>query len=344
MTSVSAKYLKLIQNGLDVNWHESVTEEIKNESIDGFMGMLKKIRIQEKSGLEHRLILKVAPGDPALRIVRPITLVFNREYETYSKILPELANFQAQHKISAPFTAFPQFYGGSTHEGKETILMEDLTFKGFKCHEKYDDGMDFNHMSLMFKEYAKLHAASLALGYKDPDKFKKLTSSIEENIIRKVENEDPKTFKILEQIVIDMGKRVVNGNKNADLAQKKYSEIFPEFWKTFLENSMEQIFVISHGDCHPNNMFFLYKDCAKVNPQKMCLIDWQLSAKETPIHDLSFALFSSASKEALSRCDDLFRIYHKSLSQNLREFECDPEQFKSVRKNGATSDLHFFEV
>ncbi|XP_050295122.1 uncharacterized protein LOC126735213 [Anthonomus grandis grandis] len=328
MTSVSAKYIKFIQTGLDLNEVESATEELENENSGSFLGLIKKICIHEKTGVEHRLVLKIAPRDPAIRVARPIALAFNREYEIYSKILPELENFQTLHKISAPFTGYARFYGGSIQEGDETILMEDLSFKGFKCHNEYD-GMNFKHMSLMFEEYAKLHAASLALGYKDPGKFKELTASLEQNIFQIREAKNPERYNLLRQTVTEMGKRAIKSNKQAERAHKKFTELFPDFWKNYTGNPEKEILVISHGDCHPNNMLFAYKNEVNVDPKKICFIDWQLSSKETPIHDLSFALCGCASKEALSRIDDLFGIYHKTLAQNLREFGCNPEKIFS---------------
>ncbi|XP_030763689.1 uncharacterized protein LOC115888195 isoform X2 [Sitophilus oryzae] len=74
---------------------------------------------------------------------------------------------------------------------------------------------------------------------------------------------------------------------------------------------------IIHGDCWSNNMLFKYNESGELDDVK--LVDFQLTRKTTPIHDLSYFFYSGASKEDFDKLDEYLEIYHESFSQFSQE-------------------------
>lgn len=62
-----------------------------------------------------------------------------------------------------------------------------------------------------------------------------------------------------------------------------------------------------------------------MQPVEMRLLDFQLSRIASPVHDLSYAIYSGASKEMLDELDYYLKVYHDTLSSVLKEFGCIPE-------------------
>lgn len=63
--------------------------------------------------------------------------------------------------------------------------------------------------------------------------------------------------------------------------------------------------------------------------QDVKLIDFQLSRDGTPVHDLSYFFYSSASRADLDRLEDYLKIYHESLAQTLEALDEKVEDFLS---------------
>lgn len=66
----------------------------------------------------------------------------------------------------------------------------------------------------------------------------------------------------------------------------------------------------------------------------MRLIDFQLIRRGTPVYDLSYFFYTGGNKELFDKLDDYLKIYHESLSKNIRELGSDPEElypFKQLK-------------
>lgn len=58
----------------------------------------------------------------------------------------------------------------------------------------------------------------------------------------------------------------------------------------------------------------------------MKLIDFQLIREGSPVFDLSYFFYTGGTKELFNKLNDFLKIYHDSLSKNLRELGSDPEK------------------
>ncbi|KAJ8981814.1 hypothetical protein NQ317_007400 [Molorchus minor] len=69
-----------------------------------------------------------------------------------------------------------------------------------------------------------------------------------------------------------------------------------------------------------------FKDQDSNKPTKLCVIDWQLCSKGSPVQDLAYFLFTCCPKEILTDYRKYLKIYHDCVCQNLKNFNCDPEE------------------
>ncbi|KAG5889700.1 hypothetical protein JTB14_029730 [Gonioctena quinquepunctata] len=101
---------------------------------------------------------------------------------------------------------------------------------------------------------------------------------------------------------------------------RKYVEEGPELYSKIMKYDGRHE-VLLHGDCWSNN--FMFKTDETGNVTDIRLIDFQMIRKGTPVFDLSYCFYSSASEEALGELDFYLKVYHSSLSQLLETFELD---------------------
>ncbi|KAG5895428.1 hypothetical protein JTB14_037587 [Gonioctena quinquepunctata] len=84
--------------------------------------------------------------------------------------------------------------------------------------------------------------------------------------------------------------------------------------------------VILHFDCHNNNFLFDYKEDDRENPLNVSIFDWQMSGLQSPVLDLSYFLYCTASREDLSRLDELLKFYHGHLTSFLKDLGSNVEK------------------
>lgn len=55
-------------------------------------------------------------------------------------------------------------------------------------------------------------------------------------------------------------------------------------------------------------------------------MDWQLARFGSPVLDLSYFLYTSATKETLDDLPKLLELYHNSLKEHLKKFSCSSDE------------------
>lgn len=78
------------------------------------------------------------------------------------------------------------------------------------------------------------------------------------------------------------------------------------------------IYDVSH------QMLFL-QELDQSKPESVLFLDFQISSPASPVLDLSYHLYSTASEKELTHFKELLNIYYSSLSETLKTFNCDPE-------------------
>lgn len=285
---------------------------------DNYLGVLHTITLKSDEKLVY-LILKSAHTDDKWRAVGKSQQAFAREGYIYSTIIPKLLKLQEEKGVSDGFSGFAKFYGSCLEEKKECILMQNLKGYGFDLWDRKKP-MDDQHITLVFKEYARLHASSLAWKKLYPQEFQEYTKHLNFNIFEG--GKEDKT--IFFQNYFQTGFSAVESNDQATKALTRIKENITQLFRKSYTEGQER-FVVIHGDCWCNNMLFSYQDDQKT-PQKVCFIDWQLSKISSPATDLAYFFCVCASKANFHNLTKYLQIYHDQLAKNLKEFGCDPEE------------------
>lgn len=82
------------------------------------------------------------------------------------------------------FNEYPKCYSTITEAPAESLLLEDLSVRGFKIIDRYSEETSADHVYLIMKALAKFHAISFALKDQQPKQFVELASKLKENFIR----------------------------------------------------------------------------------------------------------------------------------------------------------------
>ena len=90
-----------------------------------------------------------------------VHIMFSKEVEVLENLVPEMNSILGAKK-EAPLSTSKCLYA-SLDNGDEIIIMEDLRLKGFRTAEDSDFGLDVDHVELILKGLARIHAASTLL-------------------------------------------------------------------------------------------------------------------------------------------------------------------------------------
>lgn len=83
------------------------------------------------------------------------------------------------------FHEYPEYYTSVDAEPWEAVFLEDLKEGDFVMLNHRTEPLTAEHVKLVMRSLGKFHADSLALKNQQPDKFKALTSKLEDIFVRK---------------------------------------------------------------------------------------------------------------------------------------------------------------
>ena len=186
-----------------------------------------------------------------MELFEPMTAtIFSKEAEFFLNILPR---FQSALKSSGQRELqMPKCYHGSQEALKQLIFLEDLRPRGCKMVDRRV-GLDAAHTTLVLKELARLHAASLLVEKKNPDYHKDTL------LHRGWDNISDEGFDLLDLLGKDCDTAILLLEKIGG-----YSHVIE--WIKNLKGNMKNLFkdeadagkflVVVHGDCWNNNLLF----------------------------------------------------------------------------------------
>lgn len=227
----------------------------------GFLGIINSVTItgdiadseQCESQQKLHLIYKTPPCNEIRRKHLKSALVFGREIDMYTKVLPALMRIQAEKGLSADesFLAFPKLYAHEFDAQNDIyyLIMEDMRSKNFSIWPK-NQTMPLDHVQRILKELGKLHALSFAMQDQRPREFaqfRQYNDVVSELVFRGKAN----------AYMTETIDRVIGA-----LANPKHIEIMQHFRQTYIERidellngeSSKEFAVIGHGDCWNNNI------------------------------------------------------------------------------------------
>lgn len=287
---------------------------------DGYLGEVTFVKVLTGIGREeektYNLVIKSAKKSDEFRRKTPIKECFEREMFMYSKVFPEFRKLQTERAIEKPFTSFAKCYSIFNENQREALILQNLKYLKYDIHDRKTP-QNLDHVLLVFGNYGKFHALSLALKKQKPDLFRQMTQSMTD---------------LLSQFIIQISMvGLMIGDFKAGLellkdedkvTYQKLAHVDEEYIKNTLckvKDPADNLSVILHGDCWNNNMMFAYKDPSKTKPNDMMFLDFQLSSLGSPIYDLSYYLYAVADDRVLQYFDLLMQTYHYSLTSFLNE-------------------------
>ena len=204
-----------------------------------------------QNGEALKLFGKVAIIGEKMRAVMNAENLYSTEQYIYTKIQKVFHELQEKHDIPQKYRfVFPKFYGCTAELGSETILLEDLTIRGFGAYDRLQS-VDWEHAAISVTAMARFHALSFAYKNEYPEDYEEATK----RLMHKYDApEDESSLKVWEKI-IGGALSVVDDETTRDklarlLTTENASEEFAKYKMPL------SVVVLTHGDYRPSNLLF----------------------------------------------------------------------------------------
>ncbi|EDS30841.1 conserved hypothetical protein [Culex quinquefasciatus] len=301
--------------------------EVGSGKGDGFVGEMFRARITE-GARELVVLCKIPPINEARRQQFGSMVIFEREVEAYSKLLPAMYEFQREkgvtEELDVGFFNAPKCYLSYWDGPKEesAILMDDLRLRGYRMWNKMIP-VNYEHARLLMVQLGRLHAVSFAMKDQRPEVFEQFKLP------------DPMTRMMLEgeSGAVFVGMMNMSMDRAIGLLQPEEEKLRQKLLKA--KDSMiddlknltspaqcEPYAILGHGDCWVNNFIYSYKNGV---PTEIVLLDWQICRYVSPALDLLYFIFGCTDGEFRRKhYDEMIRLYHRSLTELLEKLGGDP--------------------
>ncbi|CAG9824034.1 unnamed protein product [Phaedon cochleariae] len=306
------------ENGFKDHQVKAITGSAKG---DNYLGVITSVTIEDGHNKLELVLKSSHVGE--IRNQVPIRKAYQREIFVYEQVFTKFKEIQEEYHISEPFESFAKLYGTCDTESSECLVMEDLRESGYKMWNRKVP-MNPEHISAVLKEYAKLHAVSFAMKEKQPEAFEDLTQSMKKHIFDEYFHDAEKTTQFTDTVMGSIFRTFLDDPVTTE-ALKGFKERLPDVFDEVFKQPAKEV-VIDHGDGWCNNLMFQYENqLDTTSPSTVRIIDWQLSKISSPAMDLVHFFLVHSSKEVLHDYENYLKLYHETLSKNLKEFSCDPE-------------------
>lgn len=201
----------------------------------------------------------------------------------------------------------------------EIVILEDLLETGYKIWSPLNEPLDKNHVKAVLSAYGKFHAFSFAFKHKYPEKFASIGYKFE-------------WFQTNYERLINNGFYKGLTEKLADCFDQETEFEYIEAIANFLSHGqvayLEKLALLSesdvfvHGDSWTHNYMFRY-DVDEPKPKDVCILDFQIFRKTSPVIDLSYFISTCAcTPEFFNDIDVYLKVYHESLQTHLSQLNC----------------------
>ncbi|XP_053614904.1 uncharacterized protein LOC128677812 isoform X2 [Plodia interpunctella] len=280
-----------------------------------YTSKLFRTTISGKDKEDLKVFGKVALMGVTLRSQVRIRL-FETEQFFYNELANIYENIQETHGLATEHKLFfPKFYGYNDTELQETIVLEDLSARGFSCYSRFE-AIDWPYAAKAVEEMAKLHALSMAFAKENPEQFERLMGNY---------RFDPKENKnAVECYWKKMLSSAINActEDNARLLESHYGDMDDSAFVKMRQTLRRPILV--HSDFRPSNLMHKIR---KDGSLEMIVIDYQLLQAGCPVYDLLFFIMSGS--DAAFRRDHQDRLrehYYEHLRRAMQRLELDPDE------------------
>lgn len=255
MSSPEATLRELLHTIAEKRYHHEFEINIKSINSGGANYtsalFLATLTAKEKEALH--LFAKVAIVGDRMRILMNATKMFYVEDFFYNELIKTYEEIQDKHGVTGEdrYVA-PKFYGSHSKFGEETVVLENLTIRGYGSYDRLKS-LDWDHASSAVEELAKFHALSFAYQNEQPDIF--------DRVMNDLWFYKPNSDEVVhEKYFPKMISRALNHITNDDYRDRVKN--FMESGATDMYEKYNRPFghpVLVHGDYRPSNLFFKKK-------------------------------------------------------------------------------------
>uniref|UniRef100_A0A1A9W8G1 CHK domain-containing protein n=1 Tax=Glossina brevipalpis TaxID=37001 RepID=A0A1A9W8G1_9MUSC len=248
--------------------------------------------------------------------------IFNREISIYEKVLPKLKlllneiNDSEEIFIKVIFWDYKQ----------QILIFEDVSMKGYTMPNRVER-LDKDHVKLVLKKLAKLHASSAVLNERE----NKCLEIYDRGFFNRY-TDTYKTYFVSN--LMACARYLDQSPKYAKYAEKLFAlkSHYMNIGVKCFEPCENDVNVLAHGDVWTNNLMFRYDQVTK-KPNDVLIIDFQYAFWGSPTLDLHY-FFNTSLKETLrlNELDELFQNYHKFFVQTLLKLNYSMKPIPSLRK------------
>lgn len=244
---------KIVENKLKVSFGDCKVEISPGSAKgDNYVGLVYRVTVTSPNDDKLNIIAKLPPQCIARReqfVVRPC---FVRESLFYDEVYPMYKQFQEEKGIDVAQDGFhevPEIFASLTDEPFEGLFFEDLKASNFEMFDRLKE-VRVDHVNLVMKSLAKMHATGFAIKDQKPEMMKKYSEIKEFFSMHELQTQGIiKWFDNLKKQAFDC----LQLSDNEDLKRK--AETF--FEKNFFEllgiyctsEAAEPYAIPTHGDC-----------------------------------------------------------------------------------------------
>ncbi|XP_013192456.2 uncharacterized protein LOC106136452 [Amyelois transitella] len=327
MAVAEQRLLKLLDQIAKEQKYNDYNVDVKPISTGGanYTTALFTVTITEPDKEDLHLFAKVAILSEGMRKEMPFDL-YEVEYFAYNKLEKIYNEMQDRYKIPAnDRLVFAKYYGSNTNVTEETIVLEDLTAKGYECHDRFKC-FDWPYASKAVGMLAKFHGLSIAFGEENPTEFQGWLNKYQFKL-----NESDSHGMFFKKIAT-LALKVVKEENKGRLA--KFLELL-SVGKMVEFNAPIRRPMLVHGDYRPSNLMHRENKDGSVD---VIPVDLQTLRAGCGVSDLMYFIFSGS--------DAAFRAkYYRKLIDHYYENICETLKYAGLSPDDVYSREDFdYEV
>lgn len=244
---------EVLENNLDKPLSEyDIVSSAGSMKGDNFLGIVHRIQVIDRLNgkVVMSLIVKLPPENAARRNLTDAHNCFVRESNFYSKLYPIYKNFQLEKGINVQHEGFhevPMCFKALADEPYEALFFEDLKAVGFEMFDRQKE-VTKDHVILVLKSLAKLHALYFAIKDQHPDIIEPF-ETVTDHFTKQCEKENSPVKAWLEsmkeQVLQMLEKR--EANEVTEKIKIFLADDFFEIYKTCI-GTKDSHKVLCHGD------------------------------------------------------------------------------------------------
>lgn len=239
----------------------SIDYQAGSKSGDGFMSNMLAVRLvdQTDQAKSLSLICKLQlPNSEETAGSLDASILFDREVDMYNIVLPMMEKLQHDHGLTRDndggFFAYPKCFLAQRADNNESIvILEDLRSSGHVLWNKLEP-IPFANVSLLMQQLGRYHALSFVLRDQHPQKFAQL-EGFDDVLLELIETCASLRTTMLSSMDEAIG--LLDGATTDLELLRSVRSIWLDLMRTRTSvDRIKRFGVLSHGDCHTNNMMF----------------------------------------------------------------------------------------